>query len=94
MEGGRRTGGASDGDEKEGAECGASGHADQHEQPCTYMERARKDRRGSSFNRGMRSDPFTRVRTRSSLYFIVIRTLYFLEDGYYESIAISRVSCG
>src|SRR2546429_650313 len=43
MEGGRRAGGASDGDKKEGARRGASFHADQHEQPCLYIKERGQD---------------------------------------------------
>jgi len=41
MEGGRRAGGASDGDEKEGARLGASTHADQHGQPGVNVQESR-----------------------------------------------------
>ena len=39
LEGGRRLGRASDGDEKEGVRARASRHTDQHEQPCLDLER-------------------------------------------------------
>src|SRR5947209_20313026 len=41
MEGGRRAGGASDGDEKEGARRRASFHADQHGQPGVDVQESR-----------------------------------------------------
>src|SRR5271170_5578207 len=41
MEGGRRAGGASNGDEKEGARPGASFHADQHGQPSVNVPESR-----------------------------------------------------
>ena len=45
VEGGRRAGRASDGEEKEGAWGGASRHADQHGQSSTYVEMRKQESR-------------------------------------------------
>jgi hypothetical protein len=68
MEGGRRAGGASDGDEKEGVRAGASGHTDQHGEPGIDVLESRTMEGGRRAGRASDGDEFEGVRAGASFH--------------------------